>query len=103
MAVFIVLSTTETGSTKALPAASKDEVTEASSETHGKEQPTVEGHGNQHEEIAHTNLDHMKSRLQHMERVDVLLEHVPTNLSPSEIISANRLSKIFSKSFMNNH
>lgn len=89
MAVFIVLSAAETGSTKALPAAAKDEITKTSSKTHSQKQPTVERHGNQHEEITHTNLDNVKGRLQHMERVDILLEHVLTNLSPSEIIPAN--------------
>lgn len=85
--MFIILSASDAGPPKALPAAAKDEVAKASSETDGQEQPAVIGHGDQHEEVAHANLDDMKGRLKHMERIDVLTEYVPTNLSQSKVIA----------------
>ena len=101
MAVFIGLPAAYAGSTKALPAASKDEVAKTSSEAHGQEQPPIEGHGYQHEQVAHTNLYHMQRRLYHVERIDVLSEHVSTNLSPGEVISKEkRNQKIFSNSLL---
>ena len=60
VAVFIVVSAGDAGPPKGLPAAAKDEVAKASSKTHGQEQPAVVRHGDQHEEVGHTNLDNVK-------------------------------------------
>jgi hypothetical protein len=44
----------------------EEEVAKASSNTHGNEQPAVEGHGDQHEEITEGDLNNMQERLEKM-------------------------------------
>ena len=38
----------------------EDEIAEARSKNHGKEEPGVVGHGDQHEDVGHTHLDHVE-------------------------------------------
>ena len=44
----------------------KDEVAHPSTETHGKEQPTIECHDNEHEYVAIPNLNHMQTTLKNV-------------------------------------
>jgi hypothetical protein len=44
----------------------EEEVAKASSNTNGNEQPAVEGHGDQHEEITEGDLNNMQERLEKM-------------------------------------
>ena len=62
MALFIILSEVSCE----VSAFGKDEVAHPSAKTHGKEQPAVERHDNEHEDVAIANLNHVETTLKNV-------------------------------------
>lgn len=75
MAVIIRLS--ERGRQVAYPG--EDEVSNPRSKDDSEEQPGVERHGNQHENVCHADLQHMQERLHNVHRHSdgVVLQSMP--------------------------
>ena len=70
----------------------KQKVAKSSAKTHGQEEPAIEGHGHQHEEVAHPYLQYMQNRLYEVQPVAVLSQHsdhLATTLNPGTVASIN--------------
>ena len=62
--------------TERFPALPKNKITNTSSKTNCKEQPSVIRHSNQHQQIGHTHLHHVESGLKKVEWATIFLEQV---------------------------
>ena len=70
----------------------EDEISDTRSEGNGKEQPGIERHGNQHENVGYADLEHMQERLHNVHRHGdgVVFQFMPVKITELNPLITNR-------------